>query len=128
MSFARDQRGGSEHTVSHAGETVGRNKVMALINRPVLRGAGGIGNIDIAISPQQITIGSLLAHVARGDVVKVHSLRRGAAEAIEAVAHGEEDKSKSGRQARIDEIHCRAEQTIAAIVRATGSSSRITTR
>ena len=48
-----------------------------------------IGSIDIAISPQQVTIGSLLAHVRRGDVVKVHSLRRGAAEAIEAVAHGE---------------------------------------
>jgi trk system potassium uptake protein TrkA len=41
-----------------------------------------------------VTIGSLLAHVRRGDVVKVHSLRRGAAEAIEAIAHGTEDESR----------------------------------
>ena len=45
-------------------------------------------SIDIVISPQTITIGSLLAHVRRGDVVRVHSLRRGAAEAIEVVVHG----------------------------------------
>ena len=51
-----------------------------------LRSAVEAGTIDVAISPQQVTIGSLLAHVRRGDVVKVHSLRRGAAEAIEAVA------------------------------------------
>ena len=34
--------------------------------------------IDIALVPAQTTIGQLLAHVRRGDVVAVHSLRRGA--------------------------------------------------
>ena len=67
---------------------LGAHKVMALINRPSYADLVEAGSIDIAISPQQVTIGSLLAHVRRGDVVKVHSLRRGAAEAIEAVAHG----------------------------------------
>ena len=67
---------------------LGARKVMALINRPSYAELVESGTIDIAISPQQITIGSLLAHVRRGDVVRVHSLRRGAAEAIEAVAHG----------------------------------------
>lgn len=67
---------------------LGAHKVMALINRPSYVELVESGSIDIAISPQQVTIGSLLAHVRRGDVVKVHSLRRGAAEAIEAVAHG----------------------------------------
>jgi len=73
---------------------LGANKVMALINRPSYAELVESGSIDIAISPQQITIGSLLAHVRRGDVVKVHSLRRGAAEAIEAVAHGDASASK----------------------------------
>ena len=73
---------------------LGAHKVMALINRPSYAELVESGSIDIAISPQQVTIGSLLAHVRRGDVVKVHSLRRGAAEAIEAVAHGDANSSK----------------------------------
>jgi trk system potassium uptake protein TrkA len=72
---------------------LGAQKVMALINRPSYAELVESGSIDIAISPQQITIGSLLAHVRRGDVVKVHSLKRGAAEAIEAVAHGDRNES-----------------------------------
>ena len=54
---------------------LGAHKVMALINRPSYAELVEAGSIDIAISPQQVTIGSLLAHVRRGDVVKVHSLR-----------------------------------------------------
>jgi trk system potassium uptake protein TrkA len=73
---------------------LGCKKVMALINRPSYTDLVEAGAIDIAISPRQITIGSLLAHVRRGDVVKVHSLRGGRAEAIEAIAHGDEKNSK----------------------------------
>ena len=74
------------------------------------------GSIDIAISPQQITIGSLLAHIRRGDVVKVHSLRRGAAEAMEAIAHGDEESSKVvGR--KIEDIDLPKGTAIVAIVR-----------
>ena len=74
------------------------------------------GDIDIAISPQQATIGSLLTHIRRGDVVKVHSLRRGAAEAIEAIAHGDETTSKVvGRT--IDQLKLPAGTTIGAIIR-----------
>ena len=73
---------------------LGAHKVMALINRASYVDLVEAGSIDIAISPQQVTIGSLLAHVRRGDVAKVHSLRRGAAEAIEAIAHGKEGESK----------------------------------
>ena len=49
--------------------------------------------VDIAVSPAQITIGALLAHIRRGDIVRVHSLRRGAAEAIEVIAHGDRETS-----------------------------------
>jgi trk system potassium uptake protein TrkA len=73
---------------------LGCKKVMALINRPSYAELVETGNIDIAISPQQVTIGSLLTHVRQGDVVKVHALRRGRAEAIEAIIHGESGKSR----------------------------------
>ncbi|MCK4674276.1 MAG: Trk system potassium transporter TrkA [Gammaproteobacteria bacterium] len=74
---------------------LGAKKVMSLINRHAYVDLmESEGAIDVAISPQQITISGLLAHVRRGDVVAVHSLRRGAAEAIEAIAHGNSANSK----------------------------------
>lgn len=96
---------------------LGARKVMALINRTAyvdLVESSGI--IDIAISPQQATIGTLLAQVRRGDVVMVHSLRRGAAEAIEAIAHGDIDNSKVVGRA-IEDIKLPKGTTIGAIVR-----------
>ncbi len=95
---------------------LGSHKVMALINRAAYVELVESGSIDIAISPQQITIGSLLAHVRRGDVVKVHSLRRGAAEAIEAIAHGSKETSLVvGRS--IEEIDLPPGTRIVALVR-----------
>ena len=95
---------------------LGAHKVMALINRPSYVDLVESGSIDIAISPQQVTIGSLLAHVRRGDVVKVHSLRRGAAEAIEAIAHGDDKSSKVvGRN--IEDIELPKSSAIVALVR-----------
>ena len=95
---------------------LGAHKVMALINRTSYVDLVEAGSIDIAISPQQITIGSLLAHVRRGDVVKVHSLRRGAAEAIEAIAHGEKENSKVVGRA-IEDIELPKGAAIVALVR-----------
>jgi trk system potassium uptake protein TrkA len=95
---------------------LGARKVMSLINRAAYVDLVQSDVIDIAISPQQATIGSLLAHIRRGDVVVVHSLRRGAAEAIEAVAHGDTQSSNVvGRT--IDRIHLPPETSIGAIVR-----------
>jgi trk system potassium uptake protein TrkA len=95
---------------------LGARKVMALINRAAYVDLVESGDIDIAISPPQATIGSLLAHVRRGDVVMVHSLRRGAAEAIEAIAHGDQYSSKVVGRA-IDDIKLPEGTTIGAIVR-----------
>lgn len=95
---------------------LGAKTVMALINRAAYVDLVQRDIIDIAISPQQATIGSLLAHVRRGDVVKVHSLRRGAAEAIEAIAHGDPRSSQVvGRT--IENIELPPGTTIGAIVR-----------
>ena len=94
----------------------GARKVIALINRNAYVGLVQGGKIDIALSPAHVTIGSLLAYVRQGDVAAVHSLRRGAAEALELVAHGDRQSSKVvGR--RIDEIDLPKGATIGALVR-----------
>ncbi len=95
---------------------MGARKVMALINRSAYVDLVESSDIDIAISPQQAMIGSLLAHVRKGDVVMVHSLRKGAAEAIEAVAHGDVNSSKVVGRA-IEDINLPRGVTIGAIVR-----------
>ncbi|MBE9533004.1 MAG: Trk system potassium transporter TrkA [Proteobacteria bacterium] len=95
---------------------LGARKVLSLINRAAYVDLIESSSIDIALSPQQATIGSLLAHIRRGDIVAVHSLRRGAAEALEAIAHGDKNSSLVvGR--RIDEIGLPPGTTIGAIVR-----------
>ncbi len=95
---------------------LGARKVMALINRASYVDLVEAGTIDVAISPQQATIGTLLTHVRKGDVVMVHSLRRGAAEAIEAIAHGDRDSSSVvGR--RVEEVRLPKGTSIGAIVR-----------
>ncbi|TAK42717.1 MAG: Trk system potassium transporter TrkA [Betaproteobacteria bacterium] len=95
---------------------MGARRVVSLINRrsyvDLVQGA----QIDIAISPAQATIGKLLAHVRRGDVVAVHSLRRGAAEALEAVVHGDRDSCRVTDR-RVEEIELPPGTTIGAIVR-----------
>jgi trk system potassium uptake protein TrkA len=95
---------------------LGARKVMALINRTAYVDLVQSGPIDVAISPQQATIGSLLKHIRRGDVVEVHSLRRGAAEAIEAIAHGDKTSSKVVGNA-IENIALPRGASIGAVVR-----------
>lgn len=95
---------------------LGVRQVMTLISKPAYVDLVEGGEIDIAVSPQQATTSTLLSHVRRADVAKVHSLRRGAAEAIEAIAHGDSKNSKVvGR--RISEIDLPTGSSIGAIVR-----------
>ncbi|NMG32015.1 Trk system potassium transporter TrkA [Aromatoleum evansii] len=95
---------------------MGAHRTLALINRRSYVDLVQGGPIDIAISPAQTSIGSLLQHVRQGDVVAVHSLRRGAAEALEIIAHGTRKESKVvGRT--IAEIALPKGATIGAIVR-----------
>lgn len=95
---------------------LGAKKVITLIANPAYVDLVQGGEIDIAISPQQITMGSLLTHVRRGDISNVHSLRRGAAEALEVIAHGDSRSSKVVGK-RLDEIETIEGSTIGAIVR-----------
>ena len=95
---------------------MGVRKVIALINRAsyvdLLQG----GEIDVALSPAQATIGPLLTHIRRGDMAAVHSLRRGAAEALEVVVHGDKRSSRLiGR--RLDEIDLPEGVSLGALLR-----------
>jgi trk system potassium uptake protein TrkA len=95
---------------------MGCKRVVALINRRAYAEMIEGGPIDIGISPAQVSIGTLLAHVRQGDVAEVHSLRRGAAEALEIVAHGDAKTSKVIGK-RIDQINWPHGVTVAALVR-----------
>ena len=101
--------------MSMLAKKLGAKKVITLITNAAY--ADLIGDeIDIAISPQQVTISSLLMHVRQGDISAVHSLRRGAAEAIELTAHGDCRSSKVvGR--RLDELNLPSSVTVGAILR-----------
>jgi trk system potassium uptake protein TrkA len=101
--------------MSMLAKRMGAKKVITLIANSAYAGLVG-DEIDIAISPQEITIGSLLTHVRQGDISNVHSLRRGAAEAIEVTAQGDAYHSKVvGR--RLDDVQLPDGVTIGAIVR-----------
>lgn len=107
---------------------MGARRVIALINRRAYGELVQGGQIDIAISPSHATIGELLAYVRRGDVVAVHSLRRGAAEAIEAVAHGDARSSRVVGK-RIEDIDLLSGKTpgamIGAVVRGSGDEAKV---
>jgi trk system potassium uptake protein TrkA len=95
---------------------LGCRKVMTLIQNQVYANLMQGGEIDIAISPQQATTSLLLTHVRKSGAVNVHSLRRGAAEAMEIIVHGDVKSSKVvGR--RIEEIKSPPGATLAALER-----------
>ena len=95
---------------------MGARRVIALINRRAYAELMEGSQVDVAITPSHATIGELLKVVRRGDVAAVHSLRRGAAEALEIVAHGDRRTSRVvGR--RVEEIGLPAGSTIGALVR-----------
>jgi trk system potassium uptake protein TrkA len=97
-------------------KSLGARKVITLINNPAYVDLIEGGTIDTVINPQQATLGSILTHIRRGDIARVHSLRRGAAEAIEAIAHGNKSSSNLiGR--KIEDIDLPPGTNIGAIVR-----------
>jgi trk system potassium uptake protein TrkA len=95
---------------------LGARRVIALINRPTYVELMEESAIDVVMSPQLITIGAILPHVRRGDVVVARALRDGAAEALEAVAHGDARTSKVvGR--KVADVELPVSACIAALVR-----------
>jgi trk system potassium uptake protein TrkA len=95
---------------------LGAGKVLAIINRASYVDLVESSVIDIAVSPEQITISDVLTHIRRGNIVRVHSLRRGAAEAIEAIALGDKLSSKVVGRA-VEDLQLPEGASIGAVVR-----------
>lgn len=96
---------------------MGAHKVVALINNPAYVDLVQNKGIDIAIAPSQITIGTFLAEIEGKDVVRVHSLRKGAAEAIEAVAKESASGKESSIGKELGDINLPEGATIGALIR-----------
>jgi len=103
---------------------MGARRVIALINRKSYGDLMQGGQIDIAISPSYVTLSALLRFVRRGDVVAAHSLRRGAAEALEIVAHGDARTSRVIGK-RIEQIELPRGVTIGAVIRGQGDRANV---
>jgi len=105
---------------------LGARRVLALINRRAYAELIQGSTIDIAVSPAQTVIGELLAHIRRGDVVAVHSLRRGAAEALEGIARGDARTSRLvGRTVAEVESALPAGVQVGAVVRGEGAAQSV---
>lgn len=103
---------------------LGAGRVMSLINRRAYADMMQGSAIDIAISPAQTVIGEVLTHLRQGDVVAVHSLRRGAAEALEGIARGDAKTSKLvGR--KVEDIKLPKGVRIGSIVRGADRTSEV---
>lgn len=98
--------------------SLGVKRVMSLVGRPsYVKLAEEI--VDIAISPQEYSIGPLLCRVRESDIVSVCPLRHGASEMIEVVAHGAANSSRVvGR--KVKDIRWPASMRVAAIARGDG--------
>ncbi|SJM90745.1 Trk system potassium uptake protein TrkA [Crenothrix polyspora] len=97
-------------------KSLGARKTICLLNHmsyaKLLPGTG----IDVAVMPNQETLGSILKHVRRGDVAQVSSLCGGTAEAIEAIAHQNKGSDSVVGQ-RVDAIRFPAGIVLGALIR-----------
>lgn len=95
---------------------LGVKRVIALVNNQSYVELIQRNSIDIAISADSITTNNLLHYTRLGDTVKAATLRRGAAEAMEVIAHGSENSSEIIGKT-IDEIPWPDDVTIGCIIR-----------
>lgn len=73
---------------------MGARRVIALVNNDAYTALVADTQVDLLISPQQATVSALLRYIRKGDIAQVHSIRHGASEAIEMVAHGSPGNSR----------------------------------
>lgn len=95
---------------------LGAKKTICLINNnSYLKLLDGT-DIDLAIQPKLETLGGILKHVRKGDVVGVSSVCGGTAEAIEAIAHRSKHSS-SVVGLRVDQINLPSGVILGALIR-----------
>jgi trk/ktr system potassium uptake protein len=94
---------------------LGAKLAIALVNRDAYLSLiiSGYAQVDIALSPQQITLSAILRHLRHKQVMQAHSLRRGAAEALEIAVFPQ--AAAAGK--KIADLHLPQGAHISAIIR-----------
>lgn len=95
---------------------LGVRRVIALVNNQSYIELIQRNSIDVAISADQITTSHLLHYMRQGDTVQAATLRRGAAEALELIAHGTKESCQAIGK-RIGDIGWPDDITIGCIIR-----------
>lgn len=95
---------------------LGARQTFALINRNDYFNVIEPGIINVRISPSLTTMGAILKHVRQGDIKTVFPIRRGQAEIIEAVVHGDRKTSRLADRT-IGEVKFPSMTSIVAIIR-----------
>jgi len=76
---------------------LGSKTVMSIINKTSYSDLVEKQEIDIIISPEDLTIGALLTHIRKGSILKAHSLMHGFLELLEIEVRDNPDTKILGK-------------------------------
>lgn len=94
---------------------LGSKTVISIINKISYSDLVENQEIDITVSPEDLTMGALLTHIRKGSIVKAHSLMRGNLELLEIELGDKEDSKIIGKN--IEQINISENVIICCIIR-----------
>ena len=94
---------------------LGSKTVLSIINKISYSDLVENQEIDITVSPEDLTMGALLTHIRKGSIVKAHSLMRGNLELLELELRDKEDSKIIGKN--IEQINISENVIICCIIR-----------
>ncbi len=94
---------------------LGAKTVVAVINKTSYSDLVVKQGIDIAISPEDLTMGALLTHIRKGSILKVHSLMHGFFELLELEVRDAEKSKILGKH--IQQINLSTNTIVCCIIR-----------
>ena len=94
---------------------LGSKTVLSIINKISYSDLVENQEIDITVSPEDLTMGALLTHIRKGSIVKAHSLMRGNLELLELEIRDKEDSKIIGKN--IEQINISENVIICCIIR-----------
>ena len=94
---------------------LGAKTVVAVINKTSYSDLVVKQGIDIAISPEDLTMGALLTHIRKGSILKVHSLMHGFFELLELEVRDAEKSKILGKH--IEQINLSKNTIVCCIIR-----------
>ena len=94
---------------------LGSKTVISIVNKISYSDLVENQEIDITVSPEDLTMGALLTHIRKGSIVKAHSLMRGNLELLELELRDNEDSKIIGKN--IEQINISENVIICCIIR-----------